>query len=1066
MTRAILLRLTATTALWYGTSLAAQAAVPPTGSFPVDPRLYAGLAWRNVGPFRGGRVAAVSGVVGAAGTFYAGFPAGGVWKTTSAGQTWFPVFDDVHEVSSVGAVEVAPSAPDVVYVGTGDMISGGTLDRGNGVYKSTDAGKSWQHLGLEATRHIQTILVDPRDPDVVMVGALGDAMHTSDARGVFRSTDGGRTWTKTLYVDDQTGIAKLARAFDVPAVIFATTMRHYAPPDYAQERLRSWQFSLAPRPDSQPLAALYKSTDGGVTWHEVRGGGLPPLVGRMSVAVAMGTSARRVYLITNTALWRSDDGGTSWRQVAADDPRIHNGQGGYSCGVYVDPRNPDVVYTLNTASYRSTDGGLTFTGLKGAPGGDDPQQMWIDPTNGDRLLLGYDQGLTVSLDGGTTWSGWYNQSTEQLYHVAADNSYPPWLYATQQDAGAIRTRGRGNYGAVTIFDWNSVNGWEWGTLAPDPLDPNTVYASGSGVVKISYPSEQWIDVSPAVDPAMKARATSSQPLAFSPLNPHRLLLGLNFVAATIDGGAHWTRISPDLGIASGIDTTAASGVPGSRGAIESLSASPVAEGTIWIGTSNGLIHVTRDNGKSWRDVSIAGIPSPRRANVSAIEASHYEVGTAYAAIEYLRAGDLTPYIYRTRDFGRTWIRIVSGLPTDEAGGSFARVVREDPRRRGLLFTGTESGLHVSFDDGDHWQSLMQNLPTTPVRDITIKGNDLIAATHGRGIWILDDISSLRQLSSGIVAERAHLFAPGETIRVRRNVNADTPLPPEIPHAPNPASGVIIDYWLADTPSVAVALDVFDARGRPVRHLSSAPIALVPEAARPPHANVWVEIPRALPTRAGTNRVNWDLRRDAPPAFTHGYEINANPGLTPATPQGALVPPGTYTLQLTVGAERHRQTVLIRNDPRSPASARAVEAQDSLLVRISNAMGEAYRAAEGADALRAAVAAVEAPAATAALPSAAGALLATIDSLVSSAQPTGLRALNGALAQQLGAQDNGDMAPTPSMQAAVGALERSLRAALVRWRQVVAVQLPELNAALTRAGRPTIAPPPTGTVPHQ
>ena len=522
-------------------SLPARAQTPSS----VDPRLLSGLTWRNVGPFRGGRVSAVTGVIGSPGTFYAGFPGGGVWKTTSAGQTWYPIFDDVKEVSSVGAVEVAPSDPNVLYVGTGDMISGGTIDRGNGVYKSTDAGKTWQHLGLETTRHIQTIVVDPHDPAIVLVGALGDALHKSEARGIYRSTDGGRNWTKTLYVDDETGIAKIARAFDVPAVLFATTMRHYAPPDYPQDRLRSWQFSIPSRADSShTVAALYKSTDGGITWNPVHGGGLPRLTGRMSISVAIGTGAQRVYLITNSALWRSDDGGTNWRQMSPDDSRIHNGQGGYSCGVYTDPRNPDVVYTLNTVAYRSTDGGQTFTGLKGAPGGDDPQQAWIDPTNGDRILLGYDQGLTVSLDGGTTFSPWYNQSTEQIYHVAADNSYPYWLYGTQQDAGAIRTRSRGNYGAITIFDWNSVNGWEWGTLAPDPRDPNTVYASGSGLLKITYPSEQWIDVSPAVDPASGARTTSSQPVLFAPWNPAKLFVGLNFVAASSDGGVHWTRLSP------------------------------------------------------------------------------------------------------------------------------------------------------------------------------------------------------------------------------------------------------------------------------------------------------------------------------------------------------------------------------------------------------------------------------------------------------------------------------------------------------------------------------------------
>src|SRR5690349_3686212 len=471
---------------------------------PVDPGLYAGLVWRNIGPFRGGRIAAVSGVIGQPGVFYVGLPAAGVWKTTSAGETWYPVFDSIKTVSSVGAIEVAPSDPNVIYAGTGDMATGGAVNEGNGVYKSTDAGRTWQHLGLDATKQIPSILVDPQDPNLVMVAAQGNIHQRSDSRGVFRSTDGGRTWTKTLYVDDQTGIQKLARAYDKPAVVFATTVRHYAAPGAPPPRRGA-------EPDTgRTGTALYKSTDEGVTWQEITGGGLPRLNGRTSVAVAMNTNAQRVFLIANSGFYRSDDGGTTWKQMDAADSRIRNGQGGYNCGVYVDPKNPDIVYTINTSSYKSTDGGNTFTGFKGAPGGDDPQQMWIDPTNGQRILLGLDQGAVVTLDGGATWSSWYNQSTEQVYHLAVDNSFPYWVYATQQDAGAVRTRARGNFGAVTPMDWNPVGGWEWGTIVPDPLDPSIVYASGSGIVKITYPSEQWINVSPATDPNLKLRTAFSQ----------------------------------------------------------------------------------------------------------------------------------------------------------------------------------------------------------------------------------------------------------------------------------------------------------------------------------------------------------------------------------------------------------------------------------------------------------------------------------------------------------------------------------------------------------------------------
>lgn len=1071
MTRAVSLRLSSLALLTWAGAFSAQVAAQG----PVDPRLYAGLSWRNVGPFRAGRVGAVTGAIGQTGTFYAGFPGGGVWKTTSGGTVWFPVFDAIKTVSSIGAVEVAPSDPNIVYVGTGDMLTGGTLDQGDGVYRSADAGKSWQHMGLEASRHIQTMLVDPRDPNNVLVGTLGDPLEKNAIRGVHRTTDGGRTWSKTLFVDDETGIAKLARAFDTPNVVFAVTMRHYAPPTYSEDRLRSPQFSLAARPDSARTGtAIYKSVDAGVTWRELTGGGLPRLTGRSSIAVANGTNAQRLYYITNSALYRSDDGGTSWRQMAADDTRIRNGQGGYSCGVYVDPANPDIVYTLNTASYKSTDGGKTFTGFKGAPGGDDPQQMWIDPTNGQRILFGYDQGAIVSFDGGGNWSSWYNQSTEQLYHLSADNSYPYWVYATQQDAGAIRTRSRGNYGAVTMFDWNSVNGWEWGTIVADPLNPNIVYASGSGIVKISYPSEQWINVSPAIDPAARARSTSSAPLVWAPWNQHELIAGMNFVSTTVDGGAHWKRISPELGIPKGLDSTAAANITNGRGAIESLSASSVANGVIWVGTSNGLIHVTRDEGKTWSDVSIPDLPFPRRANVSAIDASHHAAGTAYVAIEYLRQGDHTPYLYRTRDFGKSWTKIVSGLPTSEASGSFTRVIRADPKKAGLLFAGTESSVYVSFDDGDHWQSLAQNLPNTPVRDIAIKGNDLILATHGRGIYILDDYSMLRQVGSANVSAAAHLFAPGDAIRTRRNVNADTPLPPEMPHALNPADGVTIDYWLGAKPNGEITIDVLNASGTVVRHLSSVASTLVAEAAKPPHPNWWVAEPAALPTSVGTNRVNWDLRYDAPPAFSHGFEINANPGLTPASPEGALAPPGVYKIRLTVSGTVETQTVTVRNDPRSPVAVTAVLAQHTLLMRISEGLRTSWSGDEEATTLRKAIASSAGTNAPTEVSAAVTTFNARVDSVAgvgtgrggraggAAPNPT-FRAINSGLVGQLNAQDNGDMAPTPPMLAAFAKSCKDLQNAQAVWKRLITTELSALNAVLTRNGKQAVSAPAVATL---
>src|SRR4029077_13911734 len=563
--------------------------------------------------------------------------------------------------------------------------------------------------------------VDPRDPNLVLIAAQGNVHAKSDMRGVFRSTDGGKTWTKTLYINDSTGLQKLAWAADHPDVVLATTVRHYVPAVPIPSR-------GPPAPNAASNTALYKSTDEGVTWKQITGGGLPALNGRTSVAVAMNTNAERMFLIGNFGLYRSDDGGATWRQMDAADRRVGNGQGGYNCGVYVSSSNPDVVITINTSSYISTDGGNTFTGFKGAPGGDDPQQLWIDPTDGQRMLLGMDQGATVTLDGGRTWSEWYNQSTEQVYHISVDNSFPYYVYASQQDAGAIRTRSRGNYGAITPVDWNPVGGWEWGTDIIDPLNNDILYASGSGIQKISYPTEQIVNVSPATDPDLRLRATSSNPLVFAPWDKHELLAGFQYLMATTDGGMHWKKLSADLGYPKGVtplpDTaTPAPGRP-RGGIIDCISASSLTRGVIWVGTSNGLIKMTRDHGVTWTDVSIPNLPDSNRTDVQTIEASHFNPAEAYAALDAHNAGDYQPQLYRTRDYGKTWTKVVAGLPTGQIGGSFTRLIREDTKKAGLLFAGTESGMYVSFDDADHWQSLQLNLPTTSFRDAVIKDNDL------------------------------------------------------------------------------------------------------------------------------------------------------------------------------------------------------------------------------------------------------------------------------------------------------------------------------------------------------
>ena len=1040
-----------------GLFLSQATTVAPTG--PIDPAFYHGLVWRNVGPLRAGRIASVTGAIGQPGVFYAGLPEGGIWKTTSAGTTWFPVFDSIKSVAAVGAIGVAPSDANIVYAGTGDMPTGGSLNQGDGVYKSSDAGLTWRHLGLDSTRRIPSLIIDPHDPNLVLVAAQGDLHRKSAARGVFRTTDGGATWTRTLLTDDSTGVEKLASAFDDPQVVFATTDRQYVAPGAIPRRNAT--------PESGPTGtALYKSTDEGLTWHEITGGGLPRLFGRTSIAVAAHTNAQRVFLIDNTGLYRSDDGGSSWRQMDSTDHRIANGQGGYNCGVYVDPQNPDIVYTINTSSYISTDGGNTFTGFKGAPGGDDPQQLWIDPTNGKRMLLGLDQGATVTLDGGQTWSLWYNQSTEQVYHISTDASFPFWIYATQQDAGAVRTRNRGNLGEITPLDWSPVPGWEWGTIVPDPLHPDTVYASGNGIVKITYPSEQWINISPAQNPALKLRTTSTQPLVWAPWNQHELFTGFQYLMATTDGGAHWARLGPDLGVPHGTEPTAPAppsrggpAGPPNGGVIETIAPSSVAAGTIWVGTNNGLIRVTRDLGKTWSDVSIADLPNAARADIVTIDASHTDAAAAYAAVDEHNLGDDTPYLYRTHDYGKTWTKIVGGLPTDEPSGSFAHVIRNDPKRAGLLFAGTESGMYVSFDDGDHWQSLQLNLPNTSYRDITFHGSDLVVGTYGRGIWVLDDYTVLRDLTPAIAAAPVHLFKPDNAVRVRRNDGYDTPFPPEVPHTLNPPNGLIIYYTLAAAPRGDITLDVIDASGTVVRHLSSAAIAPLPEAADPPEPTFWLAKPESMPTAVGLNRVNWDLRWDAPPAFGHTYEINANPGLTPASPQGPLALPGVYTLKLTVNGTAYTQTATVRNDPRSPATSVALRAQNTLMMRLYHGLTEAWSGYHALAGLRAEADKAALASAPADVAEAVKSFDEKVDSVAGNpegnrfrfgrgaAPPPDYVRVSGTLVQQLEAQDDGDMAPTVSSLAGADSVCKDLATLNAAAKRLTTTGLRALDAVL-------------------
>jgi photosystem II stability/assembly factor-like uncharacterized protein len=1050
--------------LVFGTTLTLLVAFPPPSSGPVPAELLSGLVWRNVGPFRGGRISAAVGVIGEPGTFYAGTPAGGVWKTTSAGETWFPVFDSITTASSIGALDVAPSNSNVVYVGTGQAYG----NDGDGVYRSSDAGKTWKHVGLESTKRIGAVIVDPRNAEVVLVGAQGGRAK-DEARGVYRSTDGGATWTLTLALGDSIGVSRMAISPDRPDVVFATTRLTGFPPTPAS----GIPLRRPPVPPDAPTGAgLFKSVDGGVTWTELTGGGMPRFSGMAAVAVAMNTDAQRVYLITNDGLYRSDDGGTTWRQMDPSDKRIRNAQGGYNCGVLVDTRNPDIVYTFATTAYISTDGGETFTGFRGAPGGDDPQAGWIDPTDPRRMIFGFDQGAIVTFDRGGSWSSWYNQSTEQIYHLSIDNSFPYWIYASQQDAGTIRTRARGDLGAIYPFDWSPVSGWEWGTIVPDPLDHNTVYATGIDVLKIDMPTSQHVSVSPAADPSLRLRLSFSQPLVWAPWNQHELLAGFQVVMATTDGGAHWRKLSPDLTYPAGVTPPPDSAKPSPnaprRGAIETMAASPSARGTIWVGTNNGLIKVTTNEGQTWADATIPGIPYPAAALIEKVEASPFVAGEAYAAVNVQGPGDDAPYLYRTRDYGKTWQKITEGLPDQEPNGSTVRVVRADPKRAGLLFAGTESGIHVSFDDGDHWQSLRLNLPTTSFRAIEFAGNDLVVGTYGRGIWILDDYAVLRQMSAEEAREPVHLFKPDPAVRVRRSTAYDTPYPLDVPQAKNPPDGAVIYYWLANKPAGEITIEVTDSTGAMVRHLSSVAAPPVKEAAHPNFPDFWLAEPYHLPAEAGTNRATWDLRYDAPPAFIHTFEINGNPGASPPSPEGALALPGTYTVKLTVDGKSYSSRVTVRNDPRSPATAAALRAQRALVAKMDAGMRAAYDGYQQVAAMRAALPAVADS--TSDLGKTVKEFRAKLDSIggialedrpfsfgFAGTPKTDLFSVHERLQTQFMSQESGDLGPTAAALSGFAATCRDLGRTLSWWRAVNGSELRALNARLVAGGEKAIPP---------
>ena len=982
-----------------------------------DVAQLASLHWRMIGPFRGGRTVAAVGVPGRPHEFYIGVNNGGVWKTIDAGRTWQPIFDD-QPTQSIGAIAIAPSDPRVIYVGSGEGLQRPDLSVGDGIYRSRDGGATWKHLGLREGQEVPALAVDPRDPNRVFAAVLGHPYGPNRERGVFRSTDGGETWQHVLDRGEDTGAMDVLLDPNDARTVFAVTW---------SARQGPWEVDL---PSIAANNGLWKSTDGGTTWRAIANGipGADSGLGRMGIAAA--PSARgRFYAIVSArhgaGLYRSDDGGEHWRLVNAD-PRLAGRDGDFD-EVKVDPKNADVVYVADVVTWKSTDGGRSFIAWRGAPGGDDYHRLWISPDDANTVLLAGDQGAVVTLDGGATWSSWYNQPTAQFFHVATDNTFPYRVYGGQQESGSAGVLSRGDDGQITFREWHPVGVEEYGYVAPDPLDPDIVY--GGKISRFDRRTGDVQDVSPDPLRSGEWRWVRTMPVAFSPVDPHALYLGANVVFETRDGARHWRVISPDLTRPAGAaPATMGAFAPldpehgGHRGVVYTIAPSPVAAHLLWAGTDDGLVHVTHDGGGSWSDVTPPALTP--WSKVSMIEASHFDTLEAFAAINRFRLDDLAPHVWRTRDGGRHWSEIVAGIAADEV----VNAVREDPVRRGLLYAATERGVWVSFDDGDHWESLRFDLPATSVRDLVVHGDDLVIGTHGRSFWILDDVTPLRQAAEASAARGPFLFAPANAVRVRWNRNTDTPLPPDEPAGANPPEGAILDYRL-DRASSPVVLEILDPHGVLVRRWSSAdpPDTVKTEGEWPAY---WMRPGPHVSAAAGAHRFVWDLRGAPLATKQRGFPIAAIVHDTPAEPRGPWVLPGSYVVRLRAGGKVLDRTLRVVMDPRVRTPPADVEHQfdlathlADLLRRDSLATGRVHvlraklggraRGAEG-DSIDAEAARIAGEGGTPRRPRGA------------SEAPT-LVALSGQILRAYGEVEGTDAAPTPALEAACAKLEEGLAA---------------------------------------
>ncbi len=1107
--RALLCRVSFALALALAFALPAAPQAPPAQA---PPATYADLRWRMIGPTRAGRARALAGVSADPArnrpeTFYIGFDNGGVWRSTDYGSTWQPLFDD-QPTGSIGAIAVAPSNPDVIYVGSGAGIIRPDLATGDGVYKSVDAGKSWTHLGLRDSRMIANIAVDSRNPDRLFVAVLGHPYGPNAERGIFRSTDGGLTFQKVLYKDEYTSGNDVALDPSNPDVVYAGLWRQ-------QQSFREGaEFGGTG-------GGVYKSTDGGTTWRQLTDG-LPPVI-EANLAVAP-SDPGVVYAMVAGApptqssvpagpttgvvgFYRSTDGGEHWQAIDAPaEPGLSKGRpdprpltrigGGDLPTLAVDPKNPNVVYSASIVFWRSEDGGLSWTAVRGAPGGDDYQKAWIDPVNPDVLLVVSDQGAVVSSNRGASWSNWYTQPTGAMYHVSTDDAFPYRVCGGQQDSGSACVASRSMDGEITFHDWHPVNIQEYGIAAPDPRNPDLVYGSArTGVSLYDRRTGQTASVGPSADQRGQefGRNVRTMPILWSPVQRDVLYYTSNAVWKSTDRAHSWTRISPDLTrqtwtVPASAGAYAAQVTPSPQGAITALSASPVSAGVLWAGTDDGTIQVTTDGGGHWTNVTPPSIrPWTRIFN---IEAGHFDAGTAYAAANTMRIDDPNPHFFRTHDGGRSWTEIDNGLTP----GAAANTIREDPRQRGLLYAGTETQVWVSFDDGGHWQSLRQNMPAISVRDLQVKDDasclcaDLIAGTHGRGFWILDNVTPLRQATQLGAARGAYLFRPATAVRVRFATNDPTPWPPELPAGQNPPPGGIIDYFLPGDAAGPIRLEILDAGGRVIRAYASTDPVLQPDPALEPEAYdricqqnpaapacevplYWAAPQQRLSPRAGMHRFSWDLRYD--PVGGQAAQPLGNGPATGAVPHrdypagvAPWAPPGRYTVRLIVDGRSYTQPLTLVLDPRvrTPASG---------LAQLASLTREMYDGAVAthADWLRA-------RALAAALAQAQGtdaaAFRARVDSLAAPPPPPGARrgfrppgppapvaTLDGASRAYLTAamsMQDADVAPTAAELADCARARAAGAAVLARWNALSTTGLAQLNAARARGGLPAIALP--------